>query len=83
MAQALLGIRSEARWLRSLPRHLPGAFRYLPQQSDHNKRLRNAVPLPKHVIRMLAADIDLWTDATWVVDSTPVECGRSRDHQAL
>jgi hypothetical protein len=25
---------------------------------------------------MLAADTDLWTDTTWVVDSTPVECGR-------
>ena len=27
---------------------------------------------------MLAADTDLWTDAIWVIDSTPVECGRSR-----
>lgn len=79
VAQALLGIRSEARWLRFLPRHLPGAFTYLPQQSGYNKRLRTSVPLLKHVIRMLALDTDLWTDATWVVDSTPVECGRSRE----
>jgi hypothetical protein len=79
VAQALLGIRSEARWLRFLPRHLPGAFTYLPRQSGYNKRLRAAVPLLKHVIRMLALDTDLWTDATWVVDSTPVECGRSRE----
>jgi len=78
VAQALLGIRSEARWLRFLPRHLPGAFRYLPKQSGYNKRLRNAVPLLKHVIRMLATDTDLWTDPVWVVDSTPVECARSR-----
>ncbi|MEZ0074926.1 hypothetical protein [Planotetraspora sp. GP83] len=28
VAQALLGIRSEARWLLFLPRHLPGAFPY-------------------------------------------------------
>jgi hypothetical protein len=79
VAQALLGIRSEARWLRFLPKHLPGAFRYLPKQSGYNKRLRAAVPLLKQVIRMLAVDTDLWTDATWVVDSTPVECGRSRE----
>ncbi|WP_189260147.1 IS982 family transposase, partial [Lentzea flava] len=79
VAQALLGIRSEARWLRFLPRHLPGAFTYLPRQSGYNKRLRAAVPLLKHIIRMLALDTDLWTDATWVVDSTPVECGRSRE----
>ncbi|MDX8055217.1 IS982 family transposase [Lentzea sp. BCCO 10_0798] len=79
VAQALLGIRSEARWLRFLPRHLPDAFTYLPQQSGYNKRLRTAVPLLKKVIRLLAVDTDLWTDATWVVDSTPVECGRSRE----
>ncbi|MCP2205384.1 hypothetical protein LX90_009125, partial [Lentzea flava] len=66
VAQALLGIRSEARWLRFLPRHLPGAFTYLPRQSGYNKRLRAAVPLLKHIIRMLALDTDLWTDATWV-----------------
>ncbi len=77
-AQALLGIRSEARWLPFLPRHLPGASTYLPQQSGYNKRLRTAVPLLKKVIRLLALDTDLGTDTTWVVDSTPVECGRSR-----
>jgi hypothetical protein len=27
---------------------------------------------------MLAADTDLWTDPVWLVDSTPVECARSR-----
>jgi hypothetical protein len=30
------------------------------------------------VIRVLAADTTLWTDDVWVIDSTPVECGRSR-----
>ena len=78
VAQVLLGVRSEARWLRFLPRVLPGAFPYLPGQSGYNKRLRAAVPLLKRAIRAVAADTDLWTDATWVVDSTPVECGRSR-----
>ena len=28
---------------------------------------------------MLAADTSLWSDDVWVVDSTPVECGRSRE----
>lgn len=36
------------------------------------------MPLLKRAIRVVAADTDLWTDATWVVDSTLVECGRSR-----
>ena len=78
VAQVLLGVRSEARWLRFVPRALPGAFPYLPGQSGYNKRLRAAVPLIKRLIRMLAADTDLWTDPVWVTDSTPVECARSR-----
>jgi hypothetical protein len=78
VAQALLGVRSEARWLRFVPRHLPGAFPYLPGQSGYNKRLRAALPLLKRAIRAVAADTDLWGDPAWVVDSTPVECGRSR-----
>jgi hypothetical protein len=78
VAQALLGIRSEARWLRIVPVHLPGAFGYLPGQSGYNKRLRAAVPLLTRVIRMLARDTDLWHDNVWVADSTPVECARSR-----
>jgi len=30
------------------------------------------------LIRLLASETDLWDDDTWVMDSTPVECGRSR-----
>jgi hypothetical protein len=78
VAQVLLGVRSEARWPRLVPAALPGAFPYLPGQSGYNKRLRAASPLLKRVIRVLATDTDLWTDPVWLVDSTPVECARSR-----
>lgn len=78
VAQVLLGVRSEARWLRFVPTMLPGAFPYLPGQSGYNKRLRNALPLVKKLIRVLALDTDLWDDPVWVIDSTPVECARSR-----
>ena len=78
VAQVLLGVRSEARWLRFVPRALPAAFPYLPGQSGYNKRLRGALPLIKRLIRALARDTDLWDDPVWVVDSTPVECARSR-----
>jgi hypothetical protein len=77
-AQVLLGVRSEARWLRLVPAALPGAFPYLPGQSGYNKRLRAALPLLKRLIRVLATDTDLWADPVWLVDSTPVECARSR-----
>ena len=78
VAQVLLGIRSEARWLRFVPQALPAAFPYLPGQSGYNKRLRSALPLIKRLIRALAADTDLWCDPVWLIDSTPVECARSR-----
>jgi hypothetical protein len=78
VAQVLLGVHSEARWLRLVPEALPGAFPYLPGQSGYNKRLRGALPLLKRVIRDLASDTDLWADPVWLVDSTPVECARSR-----
>jgi hypothetical protein len=78
VAQVLLEVRSEARWLRLVPAALPGAFPYLPGQSGYNKRLRAALPLLKRVIRVLAADDDMWANPEWLVDSTPVECARSR-----
>lgn len=79
VAQALLGIASETRWLRTVALRLPGAFPYLPGQSGYNKRLRRAEPLIRQATRLLAADTDLWHDDVWLVDSTPVECARSRE----
>jgi hypothetical protein len=77
--QALLGFTSEARWLRHARAHLRHLFPYLPQQPGYNKRLRAAASMIRHCIRVLAADTAAWADDVWVVDSTPVECGRSRE----
>jgi DDE family transposase len=77
--QALRGFTSESRWLRFAHAHMTHLFRYLPGQSGYNKRLRAAAGLITTVIRMLAIDTTLWTDDVWVVDSTPVECGRSKE----
>ncbi len=77
--QALLGFVSEARWLRYAGRHLRHLFPYLPGQSGYNKRLRRAGELLRATIRVIACDTTLWSDDVWVVDSTPVECGRSRE----
>lgn len=79
MLSALLGYTSERRWLRHAHAELGGMFPYLPGQSGYNRRLRNATGLVLHMIRMLAADTTLWSDDVWVADSTPVECGRSRE----
>jgi hypothetical protein len=77
--QALLGYTSEARWVRHAHAHLGHLFCYLPGQPGYNGRLRAAAGLITTLIRLLAADTSLWTDDVWVVDSTPVECGRSKD----
>lgn len=77
--QAMLGFSNETQWLRYARRHLSQQFRYLPGQPGYNKRLRRAAFLLKEVIRHLAAQTDTFTDDVWVVDSTPVECGRSRE----
>jgi hypothetical protein len=77
--QALLGYTSESRWIRHAHAHLGHLFGYLPGQSGYNRRLRAAAGLITALIRMLAADTSLWSDDVWVADSTPVECGRSRE----
>jgi len=77
--QALLGYTSEARWVRSARRHLRHLFPCLPEQPGYNKRLRKLAGTVAWLIGVLARDTSLWTDDVWVVDSTPVECGRSRE----
>ncbi len=76
--QALLGFVSEARWLRYARKYLRGLFPCLPGQSGYNKRLRKLAATMIWLIRALAVDTSLWCDDVWVADSTPVECGRSR-----
>lgn len=76
--QALLGFTSETRFLRHAHVHLTSWFPYIPHQSGYNKRLRKAQGQLRAIIRLLALDTDVWGDDTWVMDSTPVECGRSR-----
>ncbi|MBD8021961.1 IS982 family transposase [Brevibacterium gallinarum] len=77
--QSLLGFHSERRWIRYARARLISMFPTLPQQAGYNKRLRRLTGLMQQVVAHLAADTGLWTDDVWVADSTPVECGRSRE----
>ena len=77
--QALLGHHDEARWIRYARKTLRHLFPRLPQQPGYNKRLRTLIPQLQHMIRVLAYDTDLWQHPIRVADSTPVECGRSRE----
>jgi hypothetical protein len=77
--QALLGHTSESRWLRFASCHLRHLFPYLPQQPGYNKRLRALPATMNWLIGVLARDTSVFSDDVWVVDSTPVECARSRE----
>lgn len=77
--QALLGYRSEARWLRRAHKDFHAMFPYLPQQSGYNKRLRKLAATMAWLVGQLGALTSVAGDDVLVVDSTPVECGRSRE----
>ena len=76
---AVLGFDDEARWVRHVRAGWRHLFPYLPQQSGYNKRLRRLGPVLVALIEHLAADTSVATDDVLVVDSTPVECARSRE----
>ena len=79
--QALLGFTSEDRFLRYARKNLLGMFPTLPLQSGYNKRLRKLADTMTWLISALAGQTSIGDDEVWVVDSTPVECGRSRETQ--
>jgi Transposase DDE domain len=76
--QVLLGHANETGWLRYANGHLSHLFPYLPGQAGYNKRLRKSAVALQAMIRLLATDTEVWADDIWLIDSTPVECGRSR-----
>ncbi len=77
--QALLGYPSEARWLRFARTRLRHLFPYLLLQPGYNKRLRKLGATLAWVSGQLAVSVSVADDDVWVADSTPVECGRSRE----
>jgi len=77
--QALLGFTSETRWLRYARKNLLDMFPNLPLQSGYNKRLRKLANTMSWLISELGRQTSITQDDVWVVDSTPIECARSRE----
>ena len=77
--QALLGYTSEAQWLRFAWAPLLRMFPHLPQQAGYNKRLRKLAATTAWLVKVLGGQTSIVDDDVWVVDSTPVECTRSRE----
>lgn len=79
VAQHLLGIASDRKWIRHARKHLIGMFPNLPGQSGWGKRVRQATGLISAVITELARDTPTFTEVTRLIDSTPVPCAASRE----
>jgi hypothetical protein len=77
VAQALLGISSDRQFLRAARRQLVGLFPVLPTQDAFwKRRARLAEPIER-LMAAFAQDCPGFSDRIVLLDSTPVECGRS------
>ncbi len=79
VAQAMLGIPSDRRFLAAADRRLRHLFPCLPERSAfHKRRLRCSAAI-ESVIDQFARQSPGFYDDMLLVDSTPVECARSRE----
>jgi hypothetical protein len=79
VAQILLDVPSERRFLRFAIVRLRHLFPYLPKQPGYNKRMRALAPQIVRVLNAIAFSSPSWCDNIRLLDSTPVPCGASRE----
>src|SRR4051812_34221037 len=77
VAQVLMGIPSDRRFLRAARRQLGHLFPYLPSQDALHKRRARLAEAIEWLIGVFAAQSPGSRDDLLLLDSTPVECGRS------
>jgi hypothetical protein len=77
VAQAVMGISSDREFLAVARRRLGGLFPKLPRQPGFHKRRRRLTETIEWLIGVFAADCPGHSDPVVLLDSTPVECGRS------
>jgi len=79
VAQAIMGIPSDRRFLRTARRQLGHLFPRLPSQSAYFKRRRRLADTLEWLLLHFAQQSPGYHDELLLIDSTPVECGRSRE----
>jgi Transposase DDE domain len=79
VAQAIMDIPSDREFLAVAARRLAHLFPRLPGQPGYWKRRRRATETIDWLIGMFARDSPGFFDDVVLIDSTPVECGRSVD----
>jgi hypothetical protein len=77
VAQVLMGIPSDRRFLRAARRQLRHLFPYLPSQDALHKRRARLAETLEWLVGVFAAQSPGSSDELVLLDSTPVECGRS------
>jgi hypothetical protein len=79
VAQAVMGISSDRQFLRAAHRQLGGLFPLLPSQDAYWKRRARLAEQIERLMAAFAMDCPGYWDQIALLDSTPVECGRSVD----
>lgn len=79
VAQAIMGIPSDRRFLAVARKRLVHLFPVLPSQPAYWKRRRKLAGAIEWLMGVFAAQSPGFADDLLLVDSTPVECGRSRE----
>jgi hypothetical protein len=79
VAQILLDIPSERRFLRFAMTRLAHLFPYLPKQPGYNKRMRALAPQIVRLLNAIVFSSPSFHDKIRLLDSTPVPCGASRE----
>jgi len=79
VAQAIMGITSDRRFLAVARKRLVHLFPCLPRQAGYFKRRRRLTDTIEWLMAHFAAQSPGASDELLLIDSTPVECGRSRE----
>lgn len=79
VAQVLLGMPNDRQFLALARWRLGHLFPQLIDQSGYNRRLRALAPQIARCISYLAYISPSFHDRLWLLDSTPVPCGQSRE----
>ena len=77
VAQAMMGIPSDQRFIQTAGKRLAHLFPRLPGRSGYMKRRQRLADTIERLIAEFAADSPGYNDNLVLVDSTPVECARS------
>ena len=77
VAQAIMGIPSDRRFLAVARKRLCGLFPELPQQPGFHKRRARLAETIEWLIGVFAAESPGFHDDVLLIDSTPLECARS------